>query len=1169
MFDPYHKWLGIPPGQRPPTYYQLLGVAPDEQDRDVILEAAIRQTAHLRTYQLGQHAAECSRLQNEIIRARDTLLNPAKRKAYDARLAPAAPPTAAPAPAAPVAAAPINEFSALAAPAGGDAPAVTDDLAIAPALVRSPLRRGRGRRWPIGLLVAIGIGLTVIAIVGDFLVIKGFFKREQASESNAANESTHREPAPRPAVRPEHRPEPPIPEPPRPVADRGDSVGVFEERIDLPPRTLVFSPDGRQVVSGAGTELWLWDVVTRQVVRRFEKPGGPVNQVAFSPDGHYLAAASGGQLPSGTTIKAHDCVLKVYEANNGKVVHVFEGEAPFYGVTFSADGRQLLAGTGYFQRGDNGQAIPMGCGIRLWDLDTGRERKDLPAAPQPVSQVVFGPGGRVFGGYISSPYIYAWDLKTNRLLSSLQLDSDLVLPIFSPDGSRVLVSGRDNTARLWTLDPLRNVQTIRPSTANGLFLSKAFSRDGHYALLGGQAPKVVDGQPTSDVTYKLWLVDLDKGKDLASLRGHTGPLSAVAFSADGRYAVTASEDRSIRLWDLGKYLPSTAPVKPQKVVDHSGAQPTEVVRVSVPGESDQRAAERLLRELFRDEYARRMPADKADLAAKLLQKGLETTDDRAARYVALREARDLAAEGGDLTTALAALEELAKGYTIDLFEAKIALLAAAAKAIETPAGNKALVEQYMELFDMALAAEKFDAATEVLSRAETAARRTQTLALVTRVQARAREIEQVRQEAEAATAALETLKQNPNDEQANETAGRYLSLRKGDWDKGLPLLARAKDPGLRAAAEKDVAHPTTGPARVAVADAWWDLAEAAKGWEKKPLQGRAGYWYHRALPDLAGLSLAKAEARVKTLAEQPTPFKLPQVVGEARCVVTYVSTVVNVGLSRDGSRMLSASDDGVVRITDASGKELTRLPYPPGQFHAAALSPDGRSVVTTSSAGLQLWEAKAGQGLDRTGDSSLGRLAFIDNQRLVTGGRRGAVVAWSIPDGSTLRRGPLVAARAEWGELRDVAVSPDGLWVAFVSAEGTAHLVSTVTRKELPRTRVQVLANCLTFTPDSRHVIVGGLDGALRLLDLTGRQLRIWQGHGGRVNGVAMSRDGNRIVSASDDKTVRLWDGRAPRELLRLQGHTDKVTCVALSADGRRAVSGSADRTARLWVLPN
>jgi hypothetical protein len=86
MFDPYHKWLAIPRGQRPPTYYQLLGVARDESDPEVIAEAALRQTSHVRTYQAGPQGERCVALLNEIAQARATLLDPARRQAYDATL---------------------------------------------------------------------------------------------------------------------------------------------------------------------------------------------------------------------------------------------------------------------------------------------------------------------------------------------------------------------------------------------------------------------------------------------------------------------------------------------------------------------------------------------------------------------------------------------------------------------------------------------------------------------------------------------------------------------------------------------------------------------------------------------------------------------------------------------------------------------------------------------------------------------------------------------------------------------------------------------------------------------------------------------------------------------------------------------------------------------------
>ncbi len=92
MFDPYHRWLSIPKQYRPPTYYQLLGIDPDETDPEVIKEAALRQTSHVRMYQTGPYAEACTKLLNEIALARATLLHPDKRREYDARLPRRSPP---------------------------------------------------------------------------------------------------------------------------------------------------------------------------------------------------------------------------------------------------------------------------------------------------------------------------------------------------------------------------------------------------------------------------------------------------------------------------------------------------------------------------------------------------------------------------------------------------------------------------------------------------------------------------------------------------------------------------------------------------------------------------------------------------------------------------------------------------------------------------------------------------------------------------------------------------------------------------------------------------------------------------------------------------------------------------------------------------------------------
>lgn len=85
-FDPYYKWLGIPPKDQPPHHYRLLGIEVFEDDRDVIDAAANRVMSYLKDMSTGDDAAHSQTLLNEISRARICLLNADKKTAYDEQL---------------------------------------------------------------------------------------------------------------------------------------------------------------------------------------------------------------------------------------------------------------------------------------------------------------------------------------------------------------------------------------------------------------------------------------------------------------------------------------------------------------------------------------------------------------------------------------------------------------------------------------------------------------------------------------------------------------------------------------------------------------------------------------------------------------------------------------------------------------------------------------------------------------------------------------------------------------------------------------------------------------------------------------------------------------------------------------------------------------------------
>ncbi|MCA8985219.1 MAG: protein kinase [Planctomycetaceae bacterium] len=934
-----------------------------------------------------------------------------------------------------------------------------------------------------------------------------------------------------------------------------------EYPCEAPVDGLALSPDGDRFATASWDGfVRIWDRNSGEVIRQLKHEGIYVHAVAWSPDGQLLA--------SGSSDKPHN--LQLWNALTGDRVAAVSAHADaVIGVRFSDDGRWLISCSydntarlwdigdrsqpklkttlvghswwvwnaafmpGFAPDTERNRLVTVGQDGKaiVWEIQEGgtvaRAAVEFLNHEGPVYCVAYHPGGKQIatGGYDRriqywspdeiEPFNYSAAVSGERTSGQTsRVLTGHIGPVralqFSAEGDLLVSGAQDNSVRVWQLASLASIKTFRGHDSG--VRACAISADNRFVLSGAEDQRAI-----------LWSVnDYAEIQTLAGreLAGHADAILGAYFSPSGNDVVTASRDRSARIWNVAtgreerrlaeghQFLSSTAVfLRDEQYLATAAADDTTRLWSTSTGS-----------ELHHLQGTGRG----ALLAVSEDQQWLATGSDDAT--IQVWSVAELLAGTGESVEPVARLQGHKHPVTA------LSFVPGSSRLVSGDTHGRCILWEVPQ-------------AREVWSE------RHHTLKIT--------HIDFIEQGKILLTSSLDRTIGVCDATTGQELTDRVLGL------SGPVICMQATADGRAIVAVTNQHGNDQDPSDMSsltVHHRVWNEPEKTSTWQI------AGTTANDLTIDRAGrfayLTCANNILTKLELASGKTTTVLD---GTQQGGLLWASI-----LSRDDQRLLTIG--GVdARLWDLN-TGLERMSFGPhGAVAATAMNPAGDLVVTGSwDQSLKFWDVASGKTLRKIPQAHQGYIntaAFShDGRWLITGGDDRLARIWDVATGQEVQQ-----LRGHTDSIHRAVFSPDDRFILTASGDRTLRIWDRETGVQQGESfqghRWAVLS--ADFSPDGTRIVSCSEDNKAILWDVQTRaRIAELSGHTAAVTSVCFSPDGLRVLTSSRDNTAKLWDvslGHEGKEILTLKRHAREVTAVDFSADSLRVLTASRDGSAILW----